>query len=567
VSRLPEKFDVIVVGAGPAGCAAAIWLARRGYDVVVLEKAKIPGHRNVTGGILYTRYLRGYGALDLLPDLEETAPLERRIVSQEAYILSQPTRSDGRAEFRSYRITGSSLLTRLGLTGLDYSTGKDFSVLRAKLDRYLASRVMEAGGMVATEQTAERLIWEDSRVVGVTTTNDELRADVVIDASGVTSTLVEQAGLRGRLRPEDLYLGVKHVYKMDPATIESRFGTGPGEGRALFFLGEFMRGVKGGGFIYPNRDSISVGVVASLDSLLAKCTREFEQVGKPLDLLEEMEAHPFVAQFIGGGRLVEYSAHNVPKGYRTMLQKPYTAGFMVVGDALGCFYKLGALLDGMRKAIATGIMAAQTYALAKKRNRFDESTLSVYRELLQPIYEEISRSKWNSRLTESNFAYNTLPRLAFRLRLAKRHVVEVGGRGVDTRDAIQRIQERTGLLAYEEDKEYSHIKVDYARAAQSPDKPWVPLCPYNCYLLVLGKGVFTSFKDLYEYNLRFMRGSGSKDPERDAKQQTLRDIAGAQVRFDHVACVGCGTCGAIGPPEIIRFGHERFGHGVKYAYG
>ncbi|MDG6993172.1 MAG: hypothetical protein JRM76_08035, partial [Nitrososphaerota archaeon] len=93
-------------------------------------------------------------------------------------------------------------------------------------------------------------------------------------------------------------------------------------------------------------------------------------------------------------------------------------------------------------------------------------------------------------------------------------------------------------------------------------KPWVPGCPTNCYSIFTPKGVFASFKDLYEHNLAQNGGSRS-----GAMSQTMEDIGGAELRFDHVPCVACGTCGAIGPPEMVKFGHERGGHGVRYRYG
>ncbi len=52
-----------------------------------------------------------------------------------------------------------------------------------------------------------------------------------------------------------------------------------------------------------------------------------------------------------------------------------------------------------------------------------------------------------------------------------------------------------------------------------------------------------------------------------ARETTMDDIAKGTLRFDHVACVACGTCGEIGPKEVVAFGPEHEGYGVRYRYG
>ena len=567
---MPDRFDTIVVGAGPGGSSAALYLARRGYDVLMLEKAKVPGHRNVTGGILFGRYLDHYGLADLLPEFEEEAPIERKITDHSVYILSNPTGKKGSNSYKLGKITKDSFLSKIGLIKTDLSTGSDYSVLRVRFDRWLASKATEAGVMVATETSVEDLIFEDKKVIGVRTTDEELYSDLVIDASGVTSTLVERVGLRGKLRPDDIYHGVKHVYSLDEKTIEERFGVSEGEGKSIVALGEFMQGVSGGAFLYTNKTTISVGIVSPLESILRQTSEHPEKLGKPLELVENFETHPMIAGLLEGATLEEYSAHNIPKGHKAMLSHPYHDGFLAVGDCLGAFVKIGPMIDGIRRAVATGIMAAETYVMAKKSEDFSSKILSNYKRLLSPIYEDIRVSGRDSRISESGLTYGLLPKIMFTFGIMVEKIrQEKEPKTMDYRDAIQRIQERTGLLDYEEDKEYSHIEVNYEVCAESSDKSWVPACPFNCFTLVSDKGVFASFKDLYKYNLDLLhkQSAKSKGRESEARTNTLQDIRNGQVRFDHVACVGCGTCGVIGPSEAVRFGHERFGHGVKYEYG
>ena len=575
---MQPEFDAIVVGAGLGGSACALTLARKGANVLMLEKAKIPGERNMSGGVLFGTYPGGYGLVDLVPDFEKEAPVQRRIVHHEVNVLSEADWDD--RSYRYYRIEKGSLPSRLGLFNVDLDSGHDYTVLRRDFDQWFANRATQEGAMLSTQTSVESLIIENGVVVGVRTTHEDLRAKVVIDASGVVSNLVEMAGLRSKLVPSQLYHGLKHVFRMDPALIEKRFGVAKGEGKAQIFLGPFMRGVSGGAFLYTNQDTLSSGIVVSMDSMVESYTDHFERVGKTVDILEAFESHPMVAELLQGAELLEYSAHNVPKGHKCMLKKPYAPGFMAVGDSLGAFVKVGPLLDGMRRAITTGMMAAQTFLEASSGGSYGDAALSPYQKKLSPVYRDIGRSKSDSRLSESKLTYQYLPRLLFSTFLLYRERKITTDRGdTKTNDAIQRVQRGTSLLLYDEDKDYSHIKVDLESGSSSASKPWVPSCPVNCYTLVTKKGVFASYEDLLAYNERPLREAyvaarglqpGSLEVEAMesvARKTTMQDIADGKLRFDHVACVACGTCGQIGPRETVAFGPEQDGHGVRYRYG
>jgi len=557
---MQPEYDVIVVGAGPAGSAAALTLARKGANVLILEKARVPGERNMTGGVLYGDFPDGWGLIGLVPDFESTAPVERKILSHEVVILDSPDYERGRSKY--YRLSKTSFPVRIGIFPMSFETGHDYSVLRRKFDRWFANLAVQGGAMLSTDSTVEGLIKEGGAVVGVRTTGEELRAKLVIDASGVTSKLVEEAGLRERLTPRQLYHGIKRVYKLDPGSIEKRFRVREKDGRAVFFLGQFMHDIGGGAFIYTNQDSLSVGLVVSMDSLIRRTTERFDEVGKLLDVLDDFEEHPMVAELLDGAEPLEYSAHNIPKGYKTILKSPCADGFLVAGDALGSFVKIGPMIDGMRRAISSGMMAATAYFEANASGSFREKNLSRYRELLSPIYEDVNRSGRDSFISESSFTYHTLPRLLFSTRLVSSvYKFEPRKPPPQPKSSIARVQGGTGLLDYDEDEGYSHIKVDTGLASKSLTKPWVPACPTNCYTLFTPKGIFASFRDLYEHNLAELKDRGK------AFSQTLEDVAAAELRFDHIACVACGTCGAIGPPEMVTFNHERDGHGVRYRFG
>jgi len=543
---LQREFDVLVVGAGPSGSACALHLAKNGVSVLILEMGRRPGEKNVSGGIVYGSDVGGFGLKRLVPDFESTAPLERKISSHEVHILSSP--DEKKRSYRHYTLSRKSLASRFGLFSVEFETGHDFTVIRSQFDGWLANLAVEAGAALSTETTVLDLLKEDGSVVGVSTSKGELRAKLVVDCSGVTSTLVESAGLRGALVPRELYHGIKHVYRLGADKIEERLRLKPGNGRALTYLGDFMLGINGNAFIYPNRDTLSLGIVASMDSMIRATTEHFDRVGKLLDALDAFEGHPMVRELLQDAELLEFSAHNIPKGFTCVLKRPYASGYLAAGDALGAFVKIGPMVDGMRYAIASGMMAAQTYLAAAVSGSFREKNLSRYRDLLTPVYEDVNRSGRDSFISESGFVYRTLPRLLFGSKLLS-HEVEIKAEDASR----ERVRRGTDAVTYVEDGGDSQIDVNVELASHSA----------NCFTLTTPGGSVSSFRDLFRQNLDAIGG----DHRRKALDQTMRQVAESKLAFDPMGCVECGTCGAIGPKDTIGFRYESRGRGVSYSFG
>jgi electron transfer flavoprotein-quinone oxidoreductase len=561
------EYDAIVVGAGPGGSAAALTLARKGARVLIVERAKVPGESNVSGGVLYGDFTKGYGLIDLVPSFELEAPLERKVLSHEVNILSRPDEREG--AYRRYHLGGNSILARLGLFTVEIQTGHDYTVTRSEFDRWLAEKAVTAGAELMGETTVRGLLTDaegggeheeqERGAVGVTTSRGDIRAKLVIDCSGVTSNLVEMAGLRGHLGPRQLYHALKHVYRLPKEEIDSRFKVREGEGRAINCFGDFMLGVRGSAFIFTNRETVSVGVVASVDSMVRAFTERFDGVGTLNDVLGAFEAHPYTAELLEGAELLEFSAHNIPRGHLSMLKKPYATGYLPTGDALGAFIKIGPLFDGMRRAIASGIMAAKTYLLASESGSFRASNLSRYKDMLAPLYEDVGRSGRESFFAESGFAYSTLPRILFSSSLFSKRV------------EFRPPQEaaRALLAPPRADGPSAHIVVDVEAASRSSVKPWVPSCPVGCFSLVTEKGAFVSYRDLYLANIKALASSPGRKGGNDilAYRETVKDVQDGRLAFDGRACVGCGTCGEIGPKEMVAFEPGEGGRGARFKFG
>ena len=355
-----DKFDVIIVGAGLAGLGAAYTLAGSGLEVLVLERGDYPGAKNVTGGRLYVNPVR-----DLFPGLFEKAPLERFITHE-----------------------GVSLMAKDRSLAIDYSGNElreephqSYSILRAKLDRWLAEQVEERGGIVLSKTRVDDVIRVNGKIDGVMAGGDELRADVVIACDGALSLLSEKAGLRLPVAPHDFAVGIKEVIALDSGVINDRFNLEGNEGAARLFVGEVTQGKFGGGFLYTNRESLSLGLVIGIQD----AAEEKSPVEVPL-LLEAFKERPEIAPLIKGGSTVEYAAHIIPEGGFKSVGNLFGNGILVAGDAAGLALNIGFTVRGMEYALASGCLAARAVLHAKAAGGFSAETLSIYEKLLEESF-------------------------------------------------------------------------------------------------------------------------------------------------------------------------------------
>ncbi len=355
-----DRIDVVIVGGGLAGLCAAYRLCQAGRQVILLERGDAPGSKNVTGGRLYVDPLRAY-----LPDLLAEAPFERHVVKEIITVCDggrsvQIEHTNGRWREPPYM---------------------SYTVLRATFDNWLAEKAMEKGAFVIPKRRVDELLWEDGRVAGVRAGDEEIPANIVIAADGALSFMAEKAKLRPPLKPENYAVAAKEIYKLDAATIEDRFGLEHGEGAANLFAGSLTHGMFGGGFLYTNKDTISVGIVMGIGAL------ERNTGGDEMHkLMEEFSARPEVRRWIRGGELKEYSAHIISEAGYSGLSKLYTGGMLVAGDAAGMALNMGMTVRGMDFAIASGVIAADVADQALVKGDFSENSLSLYETKLKESF-------------------------------------------------------------------------------------------------------------------------------------------------------------------------------------
>jgi electron transfer flavoprotein-quinone oxidoreductase len=349
-------FDAIVVGAGPAGSAAALTLARAGRSVVLLERGPFPGAKNMYGGVIYGRVLD-----TVLPRWWEEAPVQRWVTRRSTMMLTE-----------DQALTIDYRTSRWGAPPYNGATA-----YRPDFDAWMAGKAESEGATLVTSTTATGLLREGGRVVGVRTDREggELTAPLVIACDGVNSFLAKEAGLYEHVDPAHYTVGVKETLALPKEVIDDRFAVRGRDGVDIEIVG-CTGNVPGGGFVYTNLDTVSVGVVLDLTSLGA-------QKRRPEEFIAALKAHPAIAPLVEGGELKEYSAHVIPEGGWNMLPQLAGEGMMVAGDAAALCLAAGIWLEGVNFAIGSGLAAGQTADDALRSGEFGRAALAegYYRRL------------------------------------------------------------------------------------------------------------------------------------------------------------------------------------------
>jgi len=419
---MTDKFDCIIVGAGFAGSCAAIKLAQAGASVLLVERAEVPGQKNMTGGVLWGRELD-----DILPNWWKDAPVERFIDHKRLSFLTDD--SSFSIDFQSAE------------WGKEPYNG--FSVLRSRIDAWLAKKAEEAGANLICGITVRSLAKDkNGKVIGVqgVTQDDVIRADCVVIADGINSRLALQAGLRDAppRRPagyarrrewthreeerkeregekfkgvgevsshggggpmevppsmSDWYdmhwcaIGVKEIIKLPVDVMENRFHLNGNSGFANEMVAGFLpAGIKAGVSLYTNKDTLSLSVVINMASLKAAADRK--EAIPSFEIIELAKQHPYIRDLIKGGEVVEYAAHLIPEGgWHLISRGAFSAsGVLVAGDAAGLCYSNGMVIQGMNYAAASGKMAADAILRCKKSGDFSAAALRSYDEALTSSY-------------------------------------------------------------------------------------------------------------------------------------------------------------------------------------
>ena len=389
MTRSPE---VVIVGGGPAGAAAALRLARAGVAVLVLEGADYAGAENWSGCVYHADALLRPDVLG--PAAWADAPVERRVVRRRLVF------TDGRA----------------GL-GFDASatSGNDFgaawTVLRPRLDRWLMTRAIDAGALVLPGTTATGLLYDGERVVGVRTERGPVRAPLVFLAEGDAAGLCRREGLE-RVPAPAYAQGVKAVLALSEVEINARFGLKAGDGVAEEWV---LRAplVQGRAsplhltvFLYTNRDTLSLGFVVPLERLA-----EYGPVDHS-ELLARLMALPIFAARLKGAVLVAYGAKVIRSG--GLNQAPGARPGLILGGALAGLGQELPYPNFIGPALTSGVLLGDALERARARGG---DIAQEYARLLAATPEAANArltATWPQALEHSSLVWQRLPEFAGR---------------------------------------------------------------------------------------------------------------------------------------------------------
>lgn len=428
-----EQYDVAIIGGGSSGLAALKQLSNLGKQAVLLEAGTRIGAKNISGGILYSKKPKKSAVTnvdDLYENFLEDAPFERKITK---YILH----STSKEKIFSMDLTAAH----------DYQSNFGCSVLMSKLNAWFAKQTSKQaqkfGGGIIPGIHVKSISWNDKgRAVIQTDEIKEFEVKAIIAADGINSEVAEMVGARPKFTTSQLYQGVKIIVKLPEKIINDRFDINSEEGAAHLFAGDITLNHIGGGFLYTNKDTLSIGAVYHLDSLLKNpiepyalidsllknpmiselikdkvpITKEIdkslsqeeqlktrfdiskliktwneqreyyltsscenpENVKSQLDFTEEQMMQKYGIEFGVNYVELEYGAKLIPDGKRCRMEKPYFKNILFVGDAAGRGVFIGPRIEGLNVGIDDGVRAANAVARAIDKDDFSEGYLGEY---------------------------------------------------------------------------------------------------------------------------------------------------------------------------------------------
>ena len=352
-----SQFDVLIIGAGPAGSAAAALLAEQGHRVLVLEREKFPRYHIGESLIPFT-----YGPLERLGLIERM----KRSHNQKKYsvVFVSP---NGRASQPFYFFNRYDRET----------VAQTWQVLRSEFDLMLMQHARERGATVLEETSVTALLKDGDRVVGVRAKDKtgqelEFRAPITLDCSGKESFTAVREGWRMR----DPYLNKVAVWTYYHG---SKREPGLDEGQTTVA----MIPHKGWFWHIPQHDDmVSVGVVAEGKYLSRDGVKEPKAI-----FHREVGENLWIKDHLSTGR--QTGPYFITSEYTHHARHCGTAGLLLVGDAF-CFLD-PVFSSGLMLALKSGVLVADAVHEAIVAGDFSPVRFTDYATLLRQGIENMRK--------------------------------------------------------------------------------------------------------------------------------------------------------------------------------